>query len=263
MALRFNSPPNWPTPPSPEWRPAPGWQPGEDWPPAPKGWQLRVEPEGARPVPWVRQHLIALTAAGGLFTFLLTLVVMGTVAGPLPHTTNVSAPAALSAGPPAASPSLTTRRATRAPAVSSVTSAPKSVATAKPARRSAPSPAVSVVASLTDVKGAAHEGCVTFESAVAPVIRQNVKAHDLAPIIRIGMGQPARGGAAEPNAPWFLVDNHFMMAAGSDATYQPLADAWSQLATDITGLDPTGDLSGLTTDAQAVTQQCGVLHALW
>ena len=42
MALRYNSPPNWPQPPA-GWTPPPGWRPLAAWGPAPPGWQFWVE----------------------------------------------------------------------------------------------------------------------------------------------------------------------------------------------------------------------------
>ncbi len=41
MAIRFNSPPGWPTPPT-GWSPPPDWSPDPSWPPLPTGWRLWV-----------------------------------------------------------------------------------------------------------------------------------------------------------------------------------------------------------------------------
>ncbi|GAA1403669.1 Ltp family lipoprotein [Oerskovia paurometabola] len=42
MALRYNSPPNWPSPPE-GWTPPPGWKPDPSWEPAPQGWDFWVD----------------------------------------------------------------------------------------------------------------------------------------------------------------------------------------------------------------------------
>src|SRR4051794_35962854 len=51
MAVRFNSPPGWPTPPA-GWVPPTTWRPDPSWPPAPPGWQFWVEEHA--PLPAIR-----------------------------------------------------------------------------------------------------------------------------------------------------------------------------------------------------------------
>jgi len=125
-----------------------------------------------------------------------------------------------------------------------------------PAPADNPSPA--------DVAKQVHVSCVQFEESVDPVIRSNVAADVLAPIIRLHMGilPDSTTGTNDPNPPYLLVANGFSSEASDDPGFQPIEDAINALGESIIQADPSGDLHEIASAAGAVTHQCEALHAL-
>lgn len=103
---------------------------------------------------------------------------------------------------------------------------------------------------------AAQTACSTFAKSIAPVIQSSVHADDLAPLIRMQLGEPPGGGSIDPNAPFFNMTDAAVTAADDDPKYEPLHQAVENLGHDIIHADPGSDLSRLSTDAGAIDAAC-------
>ena len=102
----------------------------------------------------------------------------------------------------------------------------------------------------------ARTACHVFQSSVLPPILANVQAENLAPLIRLQLGEPLNGGPVDINAPWFTMNNAAGEATNDDPSFQPLADAMSALDQAIIHADPGGDLSEIDNAAADVTKSC-------
>jgi len=118
--------------------------------------------------------------------------------------------------------------------------------------------------SPADVAKQVHASCLQLESSVVPVIRSNVRADDLAPIIRLHMGifPDSTTGAVDPNSPYLQVFTEFGSEALDDPGFQPIYDAMNGLSNAIIRADPSGDLHEIDSAVNTVTHQCEALHAL-
>ena len=108
----------------------------------------------------------------------------------------------------------------------------------------------------------ARTACHVFQSSVLPPILANVQAGNLAPLIRLQLGEPLNGGSVDINAPWFTMNSAAGEATNDDPSFQPLADAMSALDQAIIHADPGGDLSGIATAAADVTKSCTQMRAV-
>jgi hypothetical protein len=102
-------------------------------------------------------------------------------------------------------------------------------------------------------------------SSVAPVIQSSVAADDLAPIIKVHLGEdPDNGGTAQDalNTPYNVATSDMNDAALGTPAYQPLSDAMSALDAAIIQADPSSDLQEVAKASQAVVTACIEAHAL-
>jgi len=188
---------------------------------------------------------------------------------------------------PTTAPSTTAQPSTTAPTTTVVVAPPPVVtSTVQPTTTAPPAPTPTTTTTTTppvttmadtglipapadnpspaDVAKQVHVSCVQFEESVDPVIRSNVAADVLAPIIRLHMGilPDSTTGTNDPNPPYLLVANGFSSEVSDDPGFQPIEDAINALGESIIQADPSGDLHEIASAAGAVTHQCEALHAL-
>ncbi len=215
-----------------------------------------------------------VTAVAGVVFLVAVAIDPGTtssppVAAPAPAVTTTSTtPATTTATTTVAPPPTTTSEAPAPTTVASVTTtvAPPPTTTvplSPPSTTTADAPPVDNP-SPADVAKQVHASCLQFESSVVPVIRSNVGADDLAPIIRLHMGilPDSTTGANDPNPPYLQVSTEFGSEALDDPGFQPIYDAMNGLTNAIIRADPSGDLHEIDSAVNTVTHQCEALHAL-
>jgi hypothetical protein len=103
----------------------------------------------------------------------------------------------------------------------------------------------------------ASSACALFRTAVFPVVKAQVQAGDLAPLIRLEEGEPVdAGGPVDPHAPYLrLVADADAIAAGH-VHLRELADLLSKLSLTIQQASPSGGLVAVGQAAQAFADQC-------
>ncbi len=227
-------------PQGPQWGPPPGQQP----PSGPPGGQY--PPQGGPPAQPPKKRKKWPFILGGIILLIIVIAI------------------ASSSGGSKSTTAATTTTGTQTPTTSSKAPVPTTtVQSSRPSTTTVDAPPVAN-SSPADVAKQVHASCLQFESSVVPVIRSNVSADDLAPIIRLHMGilPDSTTGANDPNAPYLQVSTEFGSEASDDPGFQPIYDAMNGLTNAIIRADPSGDLHEIDSAVNTVTHQCEALHAL-